>query len=119
MNKMNIDLKISGLEPMKKIISLLTDNYSTLPSPIQEAISELYADERTCWDIEYFHSIGLCAHQINVFADGEELKKVVAIYPDESEALIAGKGIRKVTELQVINATTGEPVCGISNGDKE
>lgn len=119
MTNMNINLKVSGLEPMKKIIGLLADNYQSLPRELQDALGELYAEERTCWDVDYFNSIGVCQSLVKVLVDGEETKRVLAIYPDEGEIMIIGKGIRKFTSLQVINSSTGEPICGVGNGDKE
>lgn len=119
MNKMTIDLKVSGIEPMKKLVELLADNYARLPSAIQEAIGELYAEERTCWDIDHFKHIGIEPGHVRVIVDGVETSKITAIYPDEAEMMIIGEGIRKFTSLQVINSSTGEPICGVGNGDKE
>ena len=115
----SINLKVSGLEPMKKLVELLADNYSLLPASIQEAFGELYAEERTCWDVEYFMQLGIARANIKVIVDGLEMKRVIAIYPDEAELLLVGDGVRKFATLQVINAATGDPVCGVANGDKQ
>ena len=119
MTKMSITLKVSGLEPVKKIVGLLADNYQSLPRELQDALGELYSEERTCWDADYFNSIGVSQFLIKVLADGEEVKRVLAIYPDEAEVMILGEGVRKFTNLQVINSSTGEPICSAGNGDKE
>lgn len=119
MTKMTIELKVSGIEPMKKIVELLTDNYQSLPRELQDAIGELYAEERTCWDIDHFKHIGIEPGHVRVIVDGVETSKITAIYPDEAEMMIIGEGIRKFTSLQVINSSTGEPICGVGNGDKE
>ncbi|AGN89487.1 hypothetical protein Eta_0041 [Serratia phage Eta] len=114
----SISLKVSGLEPMKKLVELLADNYSLLPASIQEAISELYAEERTCWDVDHFMRLGVDSANIKVIVDGLEMSKIIAIYPDESELMRIGDGVHKFATLQVINAATGEPICGVANGDK-
>jgi hypothetical protein len=115
----SINLKVSGLEPMKKLVELLADNYSLLPASIQEAIKDLYAEERTCWDVEYFMRLGIDGASIKVIVDGLEMNRVIAIYPNEAELMQVGDGVRKFATLQVINAATGEPICGVVNGDKQ
>lgn len=119
MNKMTIDLKVSGIEPMKKLVELLADNYARLPPAIQEAIGELYSDERLAWDRDYFTGIGVDAGNIKVIADGLEVSRVIAIYPDEFELLSFGSGIKEFKSLQVINVETGETICEVHPGDKE
>lgn len=119
MNKMTIDLKVSGIEPMKKLVELLADNYSRLPPAIQEAIGELYAEERKCWDADYFNAMGINSYDVKVIVDGTETSKIIAIYPYDAEIMVLGEGVRKFSSLQVLNASTGEPVCGVGNGDKQ
>lgn len=119
MSKATIDIKISGLEAMKKLVELLADNYARLPPAIQEAIGELYSDERLTWDRDYFTGIGLDAGSIKVIADGVEVSRVIAIYPDEFELLSFGSGIKEFKSLQVINTETGEIICEAHHGDKE
>lgn len=115
----SINLKVSGLEPMKKLIELLADNYNVLPASVQEAIKDLYAEDRTCWDVEHFMRLGIDSANIKVIVDGLEMSKIIAIYPDEAELIRIGDGALKFYTLQVINAATGEPVCGVVNGDKQ
>lgn len=119
MSKATIDIKISGLEAMKKLVELLADNYARLPPAIQEAIGELYSDERLTWDREYFTGIGVDAGSIKVIADEVEVSRVIAIYPDDSELLVFDSGIKKFKSLQAINTETGETICEVLPGDKQ
>lgn len=113
MTNLSLKLKVSGLEPLKKLVGLLADNYPRLPGAVQEALAELYAEERLSWDLDYFHKIGVKPYSIKVIADGVWVHKVLAIYPEDCEMLIMGSGIRKFTKLEVVNAETGETICGV------
>lgn len=113
MPKMNLELTISGLEPMKRIASLLAEHYESLAPELQEAIGELFAEERECWDLEYSRSIGMNPSEVWVIVDGEVTTGVTAIYPNHNEILIWQKGIRKFSSLDIVSKATAERICGV------
>jgi hypothetical protein len=109
-----VELKVSvtGLEPMKRLLALLHDNFESLPTPLQQMVLELASDDKNAWDVVYFEKMGLGCGDIEVTLDGEVRPSgVLAIWPDTCEAVIWGRGVTQHGHIQVKNRKTGEIVC--------
>lgn len=117
MPKMNIELKLSGLEPLKKLIELLSIHYTELPTDVQNELTAMMAEERLVWDMDYLAHIGVPPHDVDVFADGERVERVAAVYPEELEMLVMGRGFVKFSSVTIIRKSTGVKIC--EAGDKK
>lgn len=109
-----VSVSVTGIEPLKRLIELLHSNFLELPVAVQQALLELSCDGKKVWDIGYFKDLGLHPADIEVYLDGEKTSGVMAIWPDTCEAVIWGRGVTKHKDIQVRNAKTDEPVCGVA-----
>lgn len=109
-----VELKVSvtGIEPMKRLLSLLHDNFEALPLPVQQMVLELASDGKNVWDVDYFAKMGLGVADIEVVIDGEVRPSgVLAVWPDTCEAVIWGRGVTQHEHIQIRHRKTGETVC--------
>ena len=112
-----VSVSVTGIEPLKQLIELLHSSFLELPVAVQQALLELASDGKKVWDIDYFQNqMGVPPSDIEVYLDGEKASGVMAIWPDTCEAVTWGAGVTKHKDIQVRNAKTGEPVCGVANG---
>lgn len=111
-----VEVSVTGIEPIKRLLELLHDHFEALPVGVQQVLLELVCDGKNVWDLDYFLKMGIAGPDIEVYLDGEKTRGVTAILPDTCEAVIWGKGVTKHKDIQVRNAKTGEPVCGVANG---
>lgn len=111
-----VSVSVTGIEPLKQLIELLHSNFLGLPVAVQQALLELASDGKKVWDIDYFQKMGVHPSDVEVYLDGEKASGVMAIWPDTCEAVIWGAGVTKHKDIQVRNAKTDEPVCGVANG---
>ncbi len=111
-----VSVSVTGIEPLRQLIELLHSNFLELPVAVQQALRELASNGKNVWDIDYFQKMGVHPSDIEVYLDGEKASGVMAIGPDTCEAETWGAGVTKHKDIQVRNAKTGEPVCGVSNG---
>lgn len=112
-----VSVSVTGIAPLKELIELLHSNFLELPVAVQQALLELASDGKKVWDIDYFQNqMDIHPSDIEVYLDGEKASGVMAIWPDTCEAVTWGAGVTKHKDIQVRNAKTGEPVCGVANG---
>lgn len=111
-----VSVSVTGIEPLKQLLGLLHANYEGLPRVVQLALLELSSDGKTVWGLDYFAGLGVAGPDIEVYLDGEKATGILEIWPDTCEAVSVSRGVTKHKDIQVRNAKTDEPVCGVSNG---
>lgn len=90
MAKLNLEIKVSDMEPLKSLLDVLVANMHKLPHEVINAMQMLAGDiDSYAYNLEYLHSRGVDHGVVKVFINGVFTERVIAGYPISKKVSVA------------------------------
>lgn len=81
MAKIETKISVTGVDVIKDLFEVLTENYDQLPENVKRSLEALTDGESLAWDSDWLADHGYDGLRANIFADGTKLENVKCLYP--------------------------------------